>query len=76
MKAPNYYYMYGESQSMRHRHQALRRIVLREVMKADETYYVHFRSLLDNRGTEFYMDYIELCPKSVFDNPYAPEDIW
>ncbi|MBR5576187.1 MAG: fasciclin domain-containing protein [Bacteroidaceae bacterium] len=76
MKAPNYYYMYGESQSMRHRHQALRRIVLREVMKADETYYVHFRSLLDNAETEFYMDYIELCPKSVFDNPYAPEDIW
>ena len=76
MKAPNYYYMYGESRSMRHRHQALRRIVLREAMKADETYYVHFRSLLDNRETEFYMDYIELCPKSVFDNPYAPEDIW
>lgn len=76
MKAPNYYYMYGETRSIRHRHQALRRIVLREEMKADETYYVHFRSLLDNRETEFYMDYIELCPKSVFDNPYEPEDIW
>ena len=76
MKAPNYYYMYREVQSMRHRHQALRRIILREGMKADETYYIHFRNLLDDPETEFYMDYIELCPKSVFDNPYAPEDIW
>ena len=25
---------------------------------------------------EFYMDYIELCPKEVFDNPETPEDIW
>ena len=76
MKAPNSYYMYGERTSMRNRHQALRRIILREVMKADETYYIHFRNLLDGPETEFYMDYIELCPKSVFDNPYEPEDIW
>lgn len=76
MKAPNYYYMYGDSESIRHRSNSLRRIILREEMKADETYYIHFRNLLDDPETEFYMDYIELCPKSVFDNPYEPEDIW
>jgi hypothetical protein len=76
MKAPKYYYMYGDSESIRHRSNSLRRIILREEMKADETYYIHFRNLLENLWTEFYMDYIELCPKSVFDNPYEPEDIW
>lgn len=76
MKAPNYYYMYGNSRSIRHSSNSLRRIILREEMKADETYYIHFRNLLDVPDTEFYMDYIELCPKSVFDNPYEPEDIW
>lgn len=76
MKAPNYFYLYGESMSVRHRSNSLRRIVLREEMKADATYYIHIRNLLDNIRTELYMDYIELCPKSVFDNPYAPEDIW
>jgi hypothetical protein len=23
-----------------------------------------------------YMDYFELCPESVYDNPERPEDIW
>ena len=76
MKAPNYFYLYGESMSVRHRSNSLRRIVLREEMKADATYYIHIRNLLDNIWAELYMDYIELCPKSVFDNPYEPEDIW
>lgn len=76
MKAPNQFYMYGEGHSLRHRHQALRRIVLREEMKADETYYIQFKSVLEDTETEFFMDYIEYCPKEVYDNPQTPEDIW
>ena len=76
MKAPNFYYMYGESTSMRKRHQTLRRIIVREEMKADETYYIQFKSVLEDKETEFFMDFIEFCPKEVYDNPQTPEDIW
>ncbi len=30
----------------------------------------------DSHEKEFYMDYLELCPKEVYDNPNTPEDIW
>ena len=76
MKAPNYFYWYGQSTSARHRESHLRRILVREQMKADETYYINFRSLLDDNYTEFFLDYIEYCPKKVYFNPDAPEDIW
>lgn len=56
--------------------QNLRRILLRREMKAGETYYVRFRSVMDNDRKQLYMDYFELCPESVYDNPYQPEDIW
>jgi hypothetical protein len=54
----------------------MRRIVLRENMKANETYYIQFKSVLEDAETEFYMDYIEFCPKEVYDNLQTPEDIW
>ena len=43
---------------------------------ANETYYIKFMNVLENEGAQFYMDYIEYCPKSVYDNPTEPEDIW
>ena len=76
MKAPNYFYMYGSPNSARHQERSLRRILLREQLKADETYYINFRNLLDDMQTEFLLDYIEFCPKEVYFNPDAPEDIW
>ena len=76
MKSPNYFYWYGQTVSLRHRELTLRRIVLREYMKADETYYIQFKSVLEDPETEFYMDYVEFCPKEVYDNPQTPEDIW
>ena len=56
-------------------YQALRHILLRREMKAGETYYVRFRSVMDVSRT-LYMDYFELCPRFVYDNPNEPEDIW
>lgn len=53
-----------------------RRIIVREYMYPGKTYYLKFKSVLDNEKLEFYMDYLELCAKEVYDNPNDPEDIW
>ena len=33
-------------------------------------------TVVNREKAEFYMDYIEFCPKEVYDNPQTPEDIW
>lgn len=77
MKGPKYInYIGGNNQLLRDRQEALRKIVIRSEMKANETYYIQFKNVLDNLATEFFMDYIEYCPKEVYDNPLIPEDIW
>ncbi len=53
-----------------------RRIIVREQMDPDKTYYLRFRSVLEGDTKELYLDYLELCPKEVYDNPMKPEDIW
>ena len=53
-----------------------RRIIWRGTMDPRLTYYVRFKSVLDSDKKELYMDYIELCPKEVYDNPEIPEDLW
>lgn len=53
-----------------------RRILLKEKMEPDKKYYIRFRSVLDGNSKELYLDYMELCPKEVYDNPENPEDIW
>ena len=54
----------------------VRRIMWRGTMDPDKTYYLKMKSVLDSDRKEFYMDYMEYCPKEVFDNPAEPEDIW
>lgn len=76
MKGPKYVNYLGGGQLLRDREQALRRIVIRSEMKANETYYIQFKNVLDNLDTELFMDYFEYCPKEVYDNPLVPEDIW
>ena len=53
-----------------------RRIIWRGTMDPNLTYYVRFKSVLDSDKKELYMDYMELCPKEVYDNPNEPEDLW
>jgi len=60
----------------RNRNTNLRYIILRQVLDPDKTYYVKVKSVLDSEQKEFYMDYMEYCPKEVYDNPETPEDIW
>ena len=76
MKGPKYVNYLGGNQLLRDRQEALRRIVIRSEMKANETYYIQFKSVLEDKETEFFMDFIEFCPKEVYDNPQTPEDIW
>lgn len=53
-----------------------RRILCRQHMQAGQTYYLRMKSVLDSDRKEFYLDYLELCSKEVYDNPATPEDVW
>ena len=53
-----------------------RHIILRKTLDPNETYYVRFKSVLDSKKKELYLDYFEYCPKEIFDSPEKPEDIW
>ena len=66
----------GTSTTMRNSDFCLRHILGRLTMDADKTYFIRFKTVMDNPNTELYLDYIEFCPKSVYDNPDEPEDIW
>lgn len=67
----------GSSQMMRHSNMCLRRILGRQMMEPEKTYYLRFKSLeLDYKVKKIIFDYIEFCPESVYDNPNVPEDIW
>ncbi len=60
----------------RNRNSNLRYIIIRQTLEPDKTYYMRVKSVLDSEEKEFYMDYLEFCPKEVYDNPETPEDIW
>ncbi|MBO7137721.1 MAG: fasciclin domain-containing protein [Bacteroidaceae bacterium] len=60
----------------RNRNSNLRYIIVRQTMDPDKTYYMKVKSVLDSEEMEFYMDYMEYCPKEVYDNPEHPEDVW
>ncbi len=66
----------GNSTMMRGSNICLRRIIIRETMDPDETYYIRFKTVMDDDTRFFYMDYLEYCAKEVYDNPVEPEDIW
>lgn len=53
-----------------------RRILVRKTLKAEETYYLRFKTVLESDEKEFFFDYIELCPKNIYANPSEPEDEW
>jgi len=50
-----------------------RRILVRQYMSSEEEYWLRFRQILEGSTLYMSLDYIELCPKDVFDNP-AGED--
>ena len=73
MKGPEGYW--DGTRTSRQQHWNVRRIIVRQTMDPNEQYYLRFRSCIDS-PKEFYIDYIEYCPKEIYDNPITPEDIW
>ena len=66
----------GTATMMRASNICVRRIIIRETMDPDQTYYIKFKTVMDDDTRFFYMDYLEYCAKDVYDNPEKPEDIW
>ena len=66
----------GTVESMRQSDICIRRIIVRQPMDPDKTYYVRFKTVMDDPTRYFYMDYLEYCAKDVYDNPETPEDVW
>lgn len=66
----------GTSNSGRDSYYLTRRIMMTSVLDPNKTYYIRFKNVLDFEDKQLYLDFIEFCPKEVYDNPYEPEDIW
>ena len=78
MKGPKYYHC-GQGTTAElgiERENVTRRIMVSEDMDPDKTYYIRFKSVLDDESLQFFMDYFEFVEKNVYDNPVEPEDIW
>lgn len=77
MKAPMYFTnCTGKADfPCRLRSTTVRRIITVANMKADETYYLRFKSALKKTDSQFFMDYFEFASTSVYNGPKS-EDIW
>jgi uncharacterized surface protein with fasciclin (FAS1) repeats len=67
---------FGEGKTARDDERQTRHILVRQTLDPKETYYIRFKSVLENSRLELYLDYFEWCPKEIYDNPNRPEDIW
>ncbi len=77
MKGPEHYHAgTGSAGTARESQYTTRRIIVREDLDPDTRYYLKFKSVLEDESKEFFMDFVELCAKEVYDNPQTPEDIW
>lgn len=54
---------------------SLRRIITTADMEPGKTYYLRFKSALDKSDSQFFSDYFELVPASVYSGDEA-EDLW
>ena len=76
MKGPEYICETpGGNDTDRSMQKTTRRIIVRTTMDADKTYYMRFKSCQDQIHKQIFIDYMEWCPKAVYDNPSEPEDI-
>ena len=74
MKGPKYFCP-GPSVPGRDCQNCLRRVIFNGQLNAGETYYVRFKSVLKSTQTEFFFDYLEIVPKSIYNGEVA-EDKW
>ena len=75
MRIPKYpddgYYAYD-----RYCYQGRRMILTRQYMEPDKTYYLRMQWKTGAGWKESELDFFELVPKSVYDNPYRTKDVW
>ena len=73
MKGPKYVQL--ASSTNRDEQNALRKIIYTGQFEAGKTYYIRFKSVLAGTNYEFFYDYLELVPKSIYAGDEA-EDKW
>ncbi|MBR2153531.1 MAG: fasciclin domain-containing protein [Bacteroidaceae bacterium] len=73
MKGPKYVQVSGGT--ARDSQNNLRKIIYTGQLEAGKTYYIRFKSVLSSTSTEFFFDYLEFVPKSVYAGE-SNEDIW
>jgi len=47
----------------------VRRILVKQYLRADQEYWLRFRQILEGSTLYMSIDYIELCPKDIYDSP-------
>ncbi|MCM1311370.1 MAG: fasciclin domain-containing protein [Bacteroides sp.] len=72
MKGPAYFFP-ASGVSGRDCTNCLRRIVYTGQLEAGKTYYIRFKSVLDSSSTEFFFDYLELVPKSIYNGDISED---
>lgn len=83
MKAPNYFTTCGTKGQNPCREYwvnnpqwpTVRHIIATQRMEPGKTYYLRFKSALEDRNAQFFVDYFEIVPSQVY-NGTEPEDIW
>lgn len=53
----------------------MRRIITTQQMEPHKTYYMRFKTVLEKRDSQLFLDFFELVPSEVYNGP-DPEDIW
>ncbi|MCD8235872.1 MAG: fasciclin domain-containing protein [Prevotellaceae bacterium] len=72
MKGPSYFFPASGS-SGRDCENCLRRIVYTGRLEAGKTYYIRFKSVLDSSNTEFFFDYLELVPRTIYNGDVSED---
>ena len=73
MKGIDSYRSANASTTFRDNQWNLRRILTTQTLKEGQTYQLRFRQVLDDPECYWSFDFIELCPKSVYDNPQGED---
>lgn len=76
MKGPRYFKAASAGPMVYNNSSTVRKILTQEYLEANKTYYLRFKSALDDTNTEFFFDYIELVPSEIYANPTKLEDEW
>lgn len=80
MKGPRYFsseHSFKEGPKYAYNYPSIvRKILTTEDLEPNKTYYLRFKSALEDPNTEMMLDYIELVPKEIYNNPSLVEDEW